>query len=112
MPLSSASPPVKKQKSKARRLCSFAEGSIIFRCYAQSAAEGILNRFYLAASNSASDVYKRQEDSRSAQILCLAPAACGGLGNDELVEGMTAAVGLDPVSYTHLALPSFTWAKV
>ena len=25
-----------------------------FRCYAQSAAEGILNRFYLAASNSAS----------------------------------------------------------
>ena len=27
---------------------------IIFRCYAQSTAEGILNRFYLAASNSAS----------------------------------------------------------
>ena len=31
-----------------------AKESIIFRCYAQSAAEGILNRFYLAASNSAS----------------------------------------------------------
>ena len=31
-----------------------AKGSIIFRCYAQSTAEGILNRFYLAASNSAS----------------------------------------------------------
>lgn len=27
---------------------------IIFRCYAQSTAEGIPNRFYLAASNSAS----------------------------------------------------------
>ena len=36
-----------------------------------------------------------QEHSGSAQILGLAPAACGGLGNDELVEGVTAAVGLD-----------------
>ena len=35
-----------------------------------------------------------QEHSGSAQILGLAPAACGGLGNDELVEGVTAAVRL------------------
>ena len=37
---------------------------------------------------------RSQEDSGSAQILSLAPAACGGLGDDEAVEGMTAAVGL------------------
>ena len=37
---------------------------------------------------------RSQEDSGSAQILSLAPAACGGLGDDEAVEGVTAAVGL------------------
>ena len=54
MQFPSATSSVKKQKSKARRLCSFASGSIIFRCYAQSTAEGIPNCFYFAASNSAS----------------------------------------------------------
>ena len=33
---------------------AFHKHQSFFRCYAQSAAEGILNRFYLAASNSAS----------------------------------------------------------
>ena len=32
---------------------------------------------------------RSQEDSGSTQILSLAPAACGGLGNDEAVEGLS-----------------------
>ena len=36
-----------------------------------------------------------QEDGGAAQILGIAPAASGGLGNDELVKRMTAAVRLD-----------------
>mgnify|MGYP006911665306 CR=1 FL=1 len=36
-----------------------------------------------------------EEDSGSAQIVCIAPAASGGLGDDELIEGMAAAVRLD-----------------
>ena len=36
-----------------------------------------------------------EEDSGAAQILGLAPALSGGLGNDELVERMTRAIGLD-----------------
>ena len=35
-----------------------------------------------------------EEDGGAAQILSFAPAACGGLGDDEAVEGVTAAVGL------------------
>ena len=35
-----------------------------------------------------------EEDGGAAQILRFAPAACGGLGDDEAVEGVTAAVGL------------------
>ena len=35
-----------------------------------------------------------QEHGGAAQILGFTPARSGGLGNDELVEGMTAAVGL------------------
>ena len=36
-----------------------------------------------------------QEHSGAHQVLGLAPAGSGGLGDDELVEGVTAAVGLD-----------------
>ena len=36
-----------------------------------------------------------EEDSGAAQILGLAPALGRGLGNDELVKRMTAAIGLD-----------------
>ena len=36
-----------------------------------------------------------EEDGGAAQILGLAPALSGGLGNDELVEGMAGAIGLD-----------------
>ena len=37
-----------------------------------------------------------EEDSGAAQILGLAPALSGGLGNDELVERMTRAIWLQP----------------
>lgn len=36
-----------------------------------------------------------QEDGGAAQVLGFAPAAGRGLGDDELVEGMTGTVGLD-----------------
>ena len=36
-----------------------------------------------------------QEDGGAAQVLGFAPAAGRGLGDDELVEGMTGAVGLN-----------------
>ena len=36
-----------------------------------------------------------QEHAGADHVLGGAPAACGGLGNDELVEGVTAAVRLD-----------------
>lgn len=46
-----------REKAKEQSPPGFAllhKDQSFFRCYAQSAAEGILNRFYLAASNSAS----------------------------------------------------------
>ena len=36
-----------------------------------------------------------KEHAGANHVLRVAPAACGGLGNDELVKGMTAAIGLD-----------------
>lgn len=35
-----------------------------------------------------------QEHGRAYHILCLTPAACRGLSQDELVKGMAAAIGL------------------
>lgn len=36
-----------------------------------------------------------KEHAGAHHVVRLTPAACGGLGGDELVEGVTAAVGLD-----------------
>ena len=54
MQFSSASPPVKNKRAKPAGFALLLKYQSFFRCYAQSTAEGILNRFYLAASNSAS----------------------------------------------------------
>lgn len=38
---------------------------------------------------------RRQEHRRAHQVLGSAPAGCGSLGQDELVKGMAATIGLD-----------------
>ena len=85
----SAVPGARKAEDTARNM---PEGESLLRLLADVSQNAAVNVQDEAVDEVGSG--RGEEDGGTAQILGFAPAACGGLGDDEAVEGVTAAVGL------------------